>query len=87
MTPGEWLEYSPLLTIVICVSASVISRAKSARGLGVLLDLNHYLFLFLMTGLLLHWRPKSFVQAIAASVTPVGGVLIQYPMYAGILGC
>jgi short-chain fatty acids transporter len=35
--------------------------------------------------LLLHWRPKSFVQSIAASVTPVGGVLIQYPMYAGIL--
>jgi len=42
-------------------------------------------FLFLMVGLLLHWRPKSFVQAIAASVTPVGGVLIQYPMYAGIV--
>ena len=38
-----------------------------------------------MVGLLLHWRPKSFVQAIAASVTPVGGVLIQYPMYAGIV--
>jgi short-chain fatty acids transporter len=38
-----------------------------------------------MVGLLLHWRPRSFVQAIAASVTPVGGVLIQYPMYAGIV--
>jgi short-chain fatty acids transporter len=34
---------------------------------------------------LLHWRPRSFVQAISASVTPVGGVLIQYPMYAGIV--
>jgi short-chain fatty acids transporter len=38
-----------------------------------------------MVGLLLHWRPRSFVQAISASVTPVGGVLIQYPMYAGIV--
>jgi short-chain fatty acids transporter len=35
--------------------------------------------------LLLHWRPKSFVNAIAGSLTPVGGVLIQYPMYAGIV--
>ena len=51
----------------------------------MVLDLNHYVFLFLMVGMLLHWRPKSFVQAIAASVTPVGGVLIQYPMYAGIV--
>ena len=55
------------------------------KGAGVVLDLNHYVFLFLIVGMLLHWRPKSFVQAIAASVTPVGGVLIQYPMYAGIV--
>ena len=86
LTPGEWLEYSPLLTIVICVLGfGYLAREVRTSGVGVLLDLNHYLFLFLMTGLLLHWRPKSFVQAIAASVTPVGGVLIQYPMYAGIL--
>ena len=86
LTPGEWLEYSPLLTIVICVLGfGYLAREVMTSGIGVLLDLNHYLFLFLMAGLLLHWRPKSFVQAIAASVTPVGGVLIQYPMYAGIL--
>jgi short-chain fatty acids transporter len=86
MTPGEWLEYSPLLTIVICVLGfGYLAREVVASGPGVLLDLNHYLFLFLITGLLLHWRPKSFVNAIAASVTPVGGVLIQYPMYAGVL--
>ena len=41
--------------------------------------------MFLVVGLLLHWRPKSFVQAIGAAITPVGGVLIQYPMYAGIV--
>jgi len=85
-TPGEWLEYSPLLTIVICVLGfGYLAREVMTSGLGILLDLNHYLFLFLMVGLLLHWRPKSFVQAIAASVTPAGGVLIQYPMYAGLL--
>jgi short-chain fatty acids transporter len=85
-TPGEWLEYSPLLTIVICVLGfGYLASEVVTSGLGILLDLNHYLFLFLMVGLLLHWRPKSFVQAIAASVTPVGGVLIQYPMYAGVV--
>ena len=85
-TPGEWLEYSPLLTIVICVLGfGYLANEVAANGAGILLDLNHYLFLFLIVGLLLHWRPKSFVQSIAASVTPVGGVLIQYPMYAGIV--
>ncbi len=85
-TPGEWLEYSPLLTIVICaLGFGYLAREVMASGPSVLLQLNHYIFLFLMVGLLLHWRPRSFVQAIAASVTPVGGVLIQYPMYAGIV--
>jgi short-chain fatty acids transporter len=84
--PGEWLEYSPLLTIVACtLGFGFLIREVMDSGPSVLLQLNHYVFLFLMVGLLLHWRPKSFVQAIAASVTPVGGVLIQYPMYAGIV--
>jgi short-chain fatty acids transporter len=84
--PGEWLEYSPLLTIVACVLGfGYFVLEIGAKGVGVVLDLNHYVFLFLIVGMLLHWRPKSFVNAIAASVTPVGGVLIQYPMYAGIV--
>jgi short-chain fatty acids transporter len=84
--PGEWLEYSPLLTIVVCVLGfGYLLREVLTRGPSILLELNHYVFLFLMVGLLLHWRPRSFVQAIAASIVPVGGVLIQYPMYAGIV--
>jgi short-chain fatty acids transporter len=85
-TPGEWLEYSPLLTIIVCaLGFGYLVREVATAGASVVLDLNHYLFLFLMVGLLLHWRPRSFVQAITASVTPVGGVLIQYPIYAGIV--
>jgi short-chain fatty acids transporter len=85
-TPGEWLEYSPLLTIVLCaLGFGYLLREVLTSGAAILLQLDHYLFLFLVVGLLLHWRPRSFVQAIAASVTPVGGVMIQYPMYAGIV--
>jgi short-chain fatty acids transporter len=85
-TPGEWLEYSPLLTLIVCaLGFGYLAREVATAGLSVVLDLNHYLFLFLMVGLLLHWRPRSFVQAITAAVTPVGGVLIQYPLYAGIV--
>src|SRR5262249_26490468 len=50
-----------------------------------LLDLNHYVFAFLMAGLLLHWRPRAFVRAVAAAVPSVAGVLVQYPLYAGIV--
>jgi short-chain fatty acids transporter len=85
-TPGEWLEYSPLLTIVVCTLGFLyLLREIAANGPSIVLELNHYVFLFLMVGLLLHWRPRSFVQAVAASVAPVGGVLVQYPLYAGIV--
>ncbi|HXH25107.1 MAG TPA: TIGR00366 family protein [Vicinamibacterales bacterium] len=84
--PGEWLECSPLLTIVICgLGFGYLAREVAVLGPGILLELNHYVFTFLMVGLLLHWRPRSFVQAVASSVAPVGGVLIQYPLYAGIV--
>jgi len=85
-TPGEWLEYSPLLTIVISgLGLGYLATEVAAAGPGILLELNHYVFLFLIVGMLLHWRPRSFVQAITAAVTPVGGILIQYPLYAGIV--
>jgi short-chain fatty acids transporter len=84
--PGEWLEYSPLLTLVVCgLGFGYLAREVAVSGAAVILDLNHYVFLFLITGLLLHWRPKSFAMAITGAVVPVGGVLIQYPLYAGIV--
>jgi short-chain fatty acids transporter len=42
-------------------------------------------FVFLVAGMLLHWRPRSFVQAVAAAVPSIAGVLVQYPIYAGIV--
>src|SRR5581483_8733143 len=65
-TPGEWLEYSPLLTIFIGASGIVyLAREVAAKGPAVALDLNHFVFAFLIAGLILHWRPRSFVRAIS----------------------
>ena len=84
--PGEWLEYSPLLTIFVGVfGIGYLAREVGAKGVAVILELNHYVFLFLIAGMLLHWRPRSFVKAIAAAVPSVGGVLVQYPLYAGMV--
>jgi short-chain fatty acids transporter len=84
--PGEWLEYSPLVTIFIggCGIAYLVTEVIS-KGAAVILDLNHFVFAFLIAGLLLHWRPRSFTNAIAAGVPSVAGVLIQYPLYAGMV--
>ena len=43
-----------------------------------------YSFLFLMLGLLLHWRPRNFLDAVRRAVPSTTGVLIQFPLYGGI---
>ena len=84
--PGEWLEYSPVLTLAIVFFGVVyLIREVADKGPSVILELNHYIFAFLIAGLLLHWRPRFFAQAVSAAVPSVAGVLIQYPLYGGIV--
>jgi short-chain fatty acids transporter len=84
--PGEWLEYSPLLTVLVSGFGIVyLGREVVERGPSILLELNHYIFMFLVAGILLHWRPRSFTRAIGAAAPSVAGVLVQYPLYAGIV--
>jgi short-chain fatty acids transporter len=84
--PGEWLEYNPTLTLLMAFGAAAyLFREVAVKGVSVLLELNHYIFFFLMAGLLLHWRPRSYAKAIASAVPSVAGVLIQYPLYAGVV--
>jgi short-chain fatty acids transporter len=86
-TKGEWLEYFPLLSIVIgLIGFGYLARVLAARGPLAALDLNSYNFLFLMAGLLLHWRPRSFTRAVNRAVPATSGVLIQFPFYGGIFG-
>jgi short-chain fatty acids transporter len=86
-TPGEYLEYSPVLTIVVVLLgfAYLFDTFATKGGLAAM-DLNVYNFMFLIIGMLLHWTPKSFLKAAAQSVPMTGGVLLQFPLYAGIFG-
>ncbi|MGH9680084.1 MAG: short-chain fatty acid transporter, partial [Candidatus Acidiferrales bacterium] len=86
-TPSEWLEYAPVLSVAVgLLGLAYLARVLAAKGPLGALDLNTYNFLFLMAGLLLHWRPRSFVRAVNDSVPAVSGVLIQFPFYGGIFG-
>ena len=73
--PGEWLEHSPLLSILVALLGyGYLVAEVLAKGPAIILDLNHYVFLFLITGILLHWRPRSFVKSIAAAVPSVAAI-------------
>jgi short-chain fatty acids transporter len=84
--PGEWLEHSPVLNVLIAaLGAGWLMREFATKGaIAAISNLNTYNFLFLMAGLLLCWRPRVFLNAVARGVPSVSGVLIQFPFYGGI---
>lgn len=86
-TTGERLEQSPILSVLIAALMFwfLITQFREKGGLAAL-DLNNFNFAFLALGLLLHWRPRSFLRAVGKSVPATAGVLIQFPFYGGIFG-
>ena len=84
--PGEWLEYSPLLTILLVLLAIgwLIYEFSRQSAIVAISNLNTYNFMFVMAGLLLHWRPKRFLAAVGKAVPATAGVLIQFPLYGAI---
>ncbi|MFZ2144302.1 MAG: TIGR00366 family protein [Xanthobacteraceae bacterium] len=84
--PGEWLEHSPVLTILLVLLAVGWIAYEFTRQDAVIVisNLNTYNFIFIMAGLLLHWRPKRFLTAVGKAVPATAGVLIQFPLYGAI---
>jgi short-chain fatty acids transporter len=84
--PGEWLEHSPILTVLLVLLGAgwVINEFARQDWMIAISNLNTYNFMFIMLGLLLHWRPKRFLAAVIKSVPATSGVLIQFPFYGAI---
>jgi short-chain fatty acids transporter len=84
--PGEWLEYSPILTILLALLAVgwLIYEFTRQSTMIAISNLNTCNFLFIMAGLLLHWRPKQFLKAVTKAVPATSGVLIQFLFYGAI---
>lgn len=84
--PGDYLEFSPVLTILVVLLACgwLWQTFRSGNPLITLSGLNTYNFVFLILGILLHWRPRSLIESFAKAMPSVSGVLLQFPFYAGI---
>lgn len=85
-TPAERFNRSRLLMGVI-VAGGLFYVARYIGDHGVLgLNLNVLNFTMLMLGLLLHGSLGDYGRAIAKGSAAVGGIILQFPFYAGILG-
>ena len=87
MRPAEKMEWWPGWSL-IAGSAMLLYFGLQIieKGFGQTWTIDNYNLLFLALGLLLHWYPKSFLHACEQGIRNTWGIVIQYPLYAGIFG-
>jgi len=84
-TPAEKLEQSRIVNILIVIMGfSFILLYFRENGFD--LNLNIVNFIFLFTAIALHGTPIATVKAVNKAAQSVGGILLQFPFYAGIMG-
>ncbi|GAA0575472.1 short-chain fatty acid transporter [Kribbella sandramycini] len=85
--PGDWLEHSPLFTLLIVALGVVyLIRYFDGKSFFSALDLNTVNLILFLLALFLHWRPWRMVRAVRDGVPAAAGVLLQFPLYGGIFG-
>jgi len=84
--PAEAGRYTVLSVVIAALMFWYLALQFRDKGGIAALDLNNFNFFFLAAGLLLHWRPRSFLRAVSKSIPATAGVIIQFPFYGGIFG-
>lgn len=86
LRPAEKWERSRILsTLVALMILAWAVDLIATQGFGKL-NLNTINFIFFGLGLLLHGSPHSFINSVKGGASTIYGVVIQFPMYAGIFG-
>ncbi len=86
-TAPEWLERTPALSVLMAVllAAALWQAVRLLDSIGRI-DLNHVNLVMLVLGLVLHGSPARYVRAVDEAARGCGGIILQFPFYAGIMG-
>lgn len=84
-TPAEKLENSKIISLLIgFMGLGYIAYHFITRGFDLNINIVNFTILFL--GILLHKTPRQFLNTVANGVKNAGSIIIQFPLYAGIMG-
>lgn len=84
-TPADKMENSPVLSVIIGIlGLGYIIYYFSTKGFALNLDIVNFIFMFL--GILFHGTPRRYLNALLEAIKGAGGIVLQFPFYAGIMG-
>jgi short-chain fatty acids transporter len=81
VTLAERLENLWILNVLVFVAGAVYFVRS-----GFALNIASMVMLFFILGALFHWTPMRFIRAFTESAKTAGPLLLQYPLYGGIIG-
>lgn len=81
LTLAERLENLWILNVLVFVAGA----AYFVRS-GFALNIASMVMLFFILGALFHWTPIRFIRAFTEAAKTAGPLLLQYPLYGGIIG-
>ncbi|QPS33844.1 short-chain fatty acid transporter [Brevibacterium casei] len=84
LTPADRIDASRVLTLVLGLALVAYLVVHFAQGGGLTLDIVNWSFLALI--LLLVKNPFELIHLTKNAASNVGEILLQFPLYAGILG-
>jgi short-chain fatty acids transporter len=83
-TPADRIDASRILTTVVGLALAAYLVVHFAQGGSLTLDVVNWSFLTMI--LLLVRNPFEIIHLTAKAASNVGEILLQFPLYAGILG-
>ena len=84
---AEKLDYSKIFTGLFALIFIFVAFYKGFNSEGIsFINLNYINFVLFGFGLLLHGSIANFVNAVNKAIVGSTGILIQFPLYAGIMG-
>ena len=83
-TPAQKVENARWPSLLISFMGFFYLGLKLSQGSGI--NLNFLILFFLFSGVLLHPTPRHYLHYFSDSVKDSSGIILQFPLYAGIMG-
>jgi short-chain fatty acids transporter len=84
-TPAERVEKSELVTVLVCTMGLGWLEYLILNG-QFKLTFNNLNFLFLFLGMIFQGTPIRYVRSVSEGAKGCAGIILQFPLYFGILG-
>lgn len=84
-TLAERIDHSYVINIIFgLMGLCYLYYHFSTKGFD--LNLNIVIFIFFITGVILHAKPVNYIKAVNTAIKGAGGIALQFPLYGGIQG-